>query len=73
MVYAVASGLYLAMLLVLFALFCRPVGFDYRSKVEDLRWRNAWDWALFVGAVPALVSALPSATCFSVCRSSSTN
>ena len=57
MVYAVAfSGLYWAMLLVLFALFCRPVGFDYRSKVADPRWRNAWDWALFVGgAVPALV------------------
>jgi len=57
MVYAVAfSGLYWAMLLVLFALFCRPVGFDYRSKVEDPRWRSAWDWALFVGgAVPALV------------------
>ena len=57
MVYAVAfSGLYWAMLLVLFALFCRPVGFDYRSKVEDPRWRSAWDWALFVGGVvPALV------------------
>ncbi|TRO25024.1 cytochrome d ubiquinol oxidase subunit II [Ectopseudomonas mendocina] len=57
MVYAVAfSGLYWAMLLVLFALFCRPVGFDYRSKLENTRWRNAWDWALFVGgAVPALV------------------
>lgn len=57
MVYAVAfSGLYWAMLLVLFALFCRPVGFDYRSKLENTRWRSAWDWALFVGgAVPALV------------------
>ncbi|TBU98933.1 cytochrome d ubiquinol oxidase subunit II [Stutzerimonas kirkiae] len=57
MVYAIAfSGLYWAMLLVLFALFCRPVGFDYRSKVADPRWRNAWDWALFAGgAVPALL------------------
>ncbi|CDF83484.1 Cytochrome d ubiquinol oxidase subunit 2 [Pseudomonas knackmussii B13] len=57
MVYATAfSGLYWAMLLVLFALFCRPVGFDYRSKLEDPRWRNVWDWALFVGGfVPALV------------------
>ncbi|VXC33054.1 cytochrome d ubiquinol oxidase subunit II [Pseudomonas sp. 8O] len=57
LVYAVAfSGLYWAMLLVLFALFCRPVGFDYRSKLENTRWRSAWDWALFVGgAVPALV------------------
>ncbi len=57
MVYAVAfSGLYWAMLLVLFALFCRPVGFDYRSKLENTRWRSAWDWALFVGgAVPSLI------------------
>ncbi len=56
-VYAAAfSGFYLAMLLVLVALFFRPVGFDYRSKLEDARWRNAWDWALFAGgAVPALV------------------
>ncbi|WP_065760728.1 cytochrome d ubiquinol oxidase subunit II, partial [Pseudomonas defluvii] len=57
MVYAVAfSGLYWAMLLVLFALFCRPVGFDYRSKLENQKWRSAWDWALFVGgAAPALL------------------
>ncbi|SDS33055.1 cytochrome d ubiquinol oxidase subunit II [Pseudomonas oryzae] len=57
MVYAVAfSGLYWAMLLVLFALFCRPVGFDYRSKLENRKWRGAWDWALFVGgALPALL------------------
>jgi cytochrome d ubiquinol oxidase subunit II len=41
---------------VLFALFFRPVGFDYRSKLADPRWRSAWDWALFAGsAVPALV------------------
>jgi cytochrome d ubiquinol oxidase subunit II len=44
------------MLLVLFALFFRPVGFDYRSKIADPRWRNTWDWGLFVGgAVPALL------------------
>jgi len=57
MVYAAAfSGFYWAMLLVLFALFFRPVGFEYRSKVEDRRWRSTWDWGLFVGgAVPALV------------------
>jgi len=57
MVYATAfSGFYWAMLLVLFALFFRPVGFEYRSKVEDRRWRSTWDWGLFVGgAVPALV------------------
>jgi cytochrome d ubiquinol oxidase subunit II len=57
LVYAAAfSGFYFAMLLVLFALFFRPVGFDYRSKRADPRWRGAWDWALFAGGfVPALV------------------
>lgn len=56
-VYAAAfSGFYMAMLLVLFALFFRPVGFDYRSKIESAGWRKAWDWGLFAGgAVPALI------------------
>ncbi len=56
-VYATAfSGFYFALLLILFALFFRPVGFDYRSKLPDPRWRNAWDWGLFIGGmVPALV------------------
>jgi cytochrome d ubiquinol oxidase subunit II len=57
LVYAAAfSGFYIAMLLVLFALFFRPVGFDYRSKLGDARWRKAWDWGLFFGgAIPSLV------------------
>ena len=55
--YAVSfSGFYMAMFLILFALILRPVGFKFRSKVEDPRWRAVWDWALFVGGfVPALV------------------
>lgn len=54
------SGLYVAMLLVLFALFFRPAGFDYRSKIEDPRWRNAWDWCLFLGGTlpPVLLGVL---------------
>ena len=57
LVYATAfSGLYFIFLLVLFALFLRPVGFDYRSKLKNPHWRSAWDWGLFIGgAVPALV------------------
>ncbi|MET0919398.1 MAG: cytochrome d ubiquinol oxidase subunit II [Burkholderiales bacterium] len=57
LVYATAfSGFYVALIVVLFALFLRPVGFDYRSKVEDPRWRSAWDWGIFVaGFVPTLV------------------
>jgi cytochrome bd ubiquinol oxidase subunit II len=57
LVYAASfSGMYFAMLLVLFALFFRPVGFKYRNKLKDARWRTAWDWGLFIGGfVPALV------------------
>lgn len=57
LIYAASfSGFYFAMLIVLAALWLRPVGFDYRSKLENPRWRNAWDWALFVGwLVPALL------------------
>lgn len=56
-VYAAAfSGLYYAMLLVLFALFLRPAGIEYRSKLDDPRWRRGWDWGLFAsGAVPTLI------------------
>ncbi|TDB53998.1 cytochrome d ubiquinol oxidase subunit II [Photorhabdus luminescens] len=56
-VYAAAfSGFYVAMILVLSALFFRPVGFDYRSKLESRKWRNMWDWGIFVGSfVPPLV------------------
>ncbi|MBN8261060.1 MAG: cytochrome d ubiquinol oxidase subunit II [Xanthomonadales bacterium] len=50
------SGFYFAMLLVLLALILRPVGFNFRNKVEGPAWRNAWDWALTVaGVVPSLV------------------
>ncbi|MGQ0658882.1 MAG: cytochrome d ubiquinol oxidase subunit II [Chromatiales bacterium] len=57
LVYAVAfSSFYFALLLTLFALFFRPVGFDYRSKLTNPLWRNAWDWGLFSGSfVPALI------------------
>ena len=50
------SGFYFAMLLVLIALILRPVGFMFRNKLPYARWRETWDWALFVGgAVPALL------------------
>jgi cytochrome d ubiquinol oxidase subunit II len=57
LVYATAfSGFYWAMLAVLWALFFRPVGFDYRSKLHNATWRRAWDIGLFVGgAVPPLI------------------
>jgi cytochrome d ubiquinol oxidase subunit II len=56
-VYATAfSGFYWAMLAVLWALFFRPVGFDYRSKIHNATWRSTWDWGLFVGGfVPPVI------------------
>ena len=57
MLYALSfSGFYLAMLIVLLALILRPVGFKYRSKLENSAWRSFWDWALFTGGfVPSLI------------------
>ena len=56
-VYATSfSSFFLAMILVLAALFFRPVGFEYRAKIDSPKWRNAWDWALFIGGfVPSLI------------------
>lgn len=57
LVYSTAfSGFYVAMLVALWSLFLRPVGFDYRNKIQNPAWRSCWDWGLFVGAaVPPLV------------------
>lgn len=57
LVYGAAfSGFYWAMLIILFALIFRPVAFDYRGKMQATRWRNTWDWLLFVGsAVPPII------------------
>jgi cytochrome d ubiquinol oxidase subunit II len=56
-VYAASfSGFYLAMFLVLATLILRPVGFDFRNKIPDPRWRAFWDYALFAGGlVPSVV------------------
>lgn len=56
-IYAVSfSGFYFAMLLVLLALILRPVGFKYRSKLNNPTWRSIWDAGLFIsGFVPALL------------------
>lgn len=56
-VYAASfSGLYFAILLVLWALFLRPVSFEYRSKLTSPSWRKFWDWALCIGSfLPVLL------------------
>src|SRR5450756_2427735 len=50
------SGFYLALFLILIALIVRGVAFEFRSKLEDPRWRALWDWLAFAGSlVPALL------------------
>jgi cytochrome bd ubiquinol oxidase subunit II len=51
------SALYLALLLVLVALFGRGVSFEFRGKRDDRRWLDGWSWALTIGSllVPLLL------------------
>jgi cytochrome d ubiquinol oxidase subunit II len=51
------SALYLALVLLLVALFARGLSFEYRGKRESERWRNGWSWALTIGSIviPLLV------------------
>ncbi|ENM5744265.1 cytochrome d ubiquinol oxidase subunit II [Vibrio mimicus] len=55
--YALAfSGFYLAMILLLAALWLRPIGMDYRAKIDSPTWRKVCDIALVIsGVVPALI------------------
>ncbi len=45
------SALYLALVLLLVALFARGVSFEYRGKRESPRWRDGWTRAMTVGSV----------------------
>ncbi|MET1043531.1 MAG: cytochrome d ubiquinol oxidase subunit II [Microbacteriaceae bacterium] len=50
------SGFYLALLVILIALICRGVSFEYRHKGSTTRWRRSFDIMIIVGsAVPALL------------------
>lgn len=57
LVYATAfSGFYIVMLVLLWSMILRPLGFEYRSKLASPAWRSVWDAALFVsGLVPMVV------------------
>ncbi|AEX21476.1 cytochrome d ubiquinol oxidase subunit II [Vibrio sp. EJY3] len=57
LVYATSfSGFYLAMILTLAALWLRPLGLDYRSKIEDPKWRRNWDICISIsGFVPPII------------------
>jgi len=57
LVYATSfSGFYLAMIVTLAALWLRPLGLDYRSKIDDPKWRKNWDICISIsGFVPPVI------------------
>jgi cytochrome d ubiquinol oxidase subunit II len=57
LIYATAfSGFYVVMLLLLWSMILRPLGFEYRSKMPSPTWRNVWDWTLLVsGLLPMVI------------------
>mgnify|MGYP001216084190 CR=1 FL=1 len=44
------SGFYIPLVLMLLALIIRGVAFEFRSKVTNPKWRNTWDWGIFIGS-----------------------
>ncbi len=59
------SGLYTALMLLLFALIIRGVSFEFRSKIDGPSWRRIWDCCHFVGsAVPPVLLGVAFANFF---------
>ncbi len=59
------SGLYSALMLILFALILRGVSFVFRDQVDDPRWRRLWDTCFFLGSfLPALLLGVAFANLF---------
>lgn len=65
-VYSTAfSGLYAGMLLILFPLFLRAPGYEYRNKLPSIKWKRFWDFALFIsGILPVFVFGVATGNCF---------
>ena len=50
------SGFYLALLVILLALIARIVSFEWRGKINDVRWQNGFRWGLVLGSwIPAVL------------------
>ncbi|WP_018124432.1 cytochrome d ubiquinol oxidase subunit II [Desulfovibrio oxyclinae] len=59
------SGLYTALMLLLFALILRGVSFEFRSKIENTAWRKLWDGCHFIGSfLPAVLLGVAFANLF---------
>lgn len=59
------SGLYSALMLILFALIFRGVALEYRNKVQHPTWKKVWDYCLVGGSfLPALLLGVAFANIF---------
>jgi cytochrome d ubiquinol oxidase subunit II len=59
------SGLYSALMLILFALIFRGVAVEYREQVDHPTWRAVWDYCLAAGSfLPALLLGVAFANIF---------
>jgi cytochrome d ubiquinol oxidase subunit II len=59
------SGLYSALMLILFALIIRGVSFAFREEVNAPRWKGVWDTCLTIGSfLPALLLGVAFANIF---------
>ena len=59
------SGLYTALMLLLFCLILRGVSFEFRSKVDSPGWKKVWDTCQFLGSLlPALLLGVAFANLF---------
>lgn len=47
------SALYIPLVLVLLGLILRATAIEYRGKVNSVRWRNYWTWAMVIGSAVA--------------------
>ena len=59
------SGLYSALMLILFALILRGISFAFRDAVDHPLWKSVWDWCLILGSfLPALLFGVAFANLF---------
>jgi cytochrome d ubiquinol oxidase subunit II len=59
------SGLYSALMLVLFALILRGVAMEFRNKVDNPAWKSIWDVCTVLGSfLPALLLGVAFANIF---------
>lgn len=54
------SGYYLPFVVLLLALIARGVAFEFRGKMDSVKWKKTWDWSIFLGSIlpPFLLGVL---------------